>query len=277
MKNSSPKLLVTGGNGQLAQALAKHSNIQALPKDVLNITDACSIEQAIKHYTPDMIINAAAYTAVDKAETEKELALQINHLGAKNLAIACQEQHIPLLHVSTDYVFDGKANRPYSENDSIHPINFYGESKWLGEQAVREHCEQHYIIRVSGIYSDHGQNFFKTMIRLAKERKELNIVSDQITCPTHADDIANAIITLSNHRDHHGTYHFCSTPPLSWFEFASEIIEHARKQHTLAVQAINAISSADYITPAKRPAYSVLSCEKIKANFGIEQPIRTYA
>ena len=271
------KLLITGANGQLAHALRTHPDaslfsITACTREECDITSVASVSRAIQHYSPDIIINCAAYTAVDKAETDQHNAMMVNHLGVQNLAVACQKNKIFLLHVSTDYVFDGLKQAGYVETDQTNPINIYGESKYLGENAIREQCENHVILRVSGVVSEFGHNFVKTILRLAREKEELRIVRDQITCPTSANDIATTIYALAKNPSHTGTYHFCSTPPVSWHEFAAAIVEKARQHISLVVKIVSPISTSDYPTPAKRPPHSVLNCDKIKNDYGISQP-----
>lgn len=276
MKNYLPKVLITGCDGQLGQALRAHHsacefNIIACNRHDMDITEVTSISNAIVRHSPDFIVNTAAYTAVDQAEKEHEQALLINHLAAKYLAIACHQHQIPLIHLSTDYIFDGTKTFAYKEDDLANPINFYGKSKWLGEQAVREHLAQHIILRVSAVFSEYGNNFLKTILRLAHERETLNIVADQITCPTYAGNIAKVIYSLIKQTPTFGTYHYCDAPPVSWYEFADAIIEQAKLKQTLFLKKINAITTAEYSTLAKRPAYSVLDCSKIKRVCGIEQ------
>lgn len=271
-----PKLLITGGKGQLASALCHHPlareyDVIACGRETLDIASLASVERAVLQFMPEVVINTAAYVAVDKAEQEKELAMHANQLGAEHLASVCQKYQIPLIHISTDYLFDGVKTSPYHENDAPNPINVYGQSKYLGEQAVRQH-EAHIILRVSGIFSQYGNNFLKTMLRLADERKELRIVADQITCPTYASDIAAAIFALMMQPSHWGTYHYCSTQPVSWHQFATAIFTEAKKYKKLQVEEVNAVTMAEYPTPAKRPKYSVFDCTKIKNNFGIVQP-----
>lgn len=272
MKNYFPKLLITGGMGQLANALFHHSDaksfkIIACSREQLDICNQQTIAAALKEFSPDIIINTAAYTAVDKAEQERNRASVVNFLGAKNLAMACQEHHIPLIHLSTDYIFDGVNTSPYTEKHSANPINFYGETKWLGEEMVRKYCEQHIILRVSGVFSEYGNNFLKTILRLTQEKNKLRVVSDQITCPTYAGDIASAIFEIAKQFRNPGTYHFASQAPTSWHGFATAIIEAAKLQHE-----IEAISTAEYPTAAQRPTHSVLDCQKIAETFGIFQP-----
>ena len=274
MRNYSRKILVTGGNGQLAQAMKKNasqhdSQLVFCSRAEMDITSAANCRRIIDQHAPDIIVNTAAYTAVDKAEQEAELAMQANHLGAQNIAVICRKLSLPLIHISTDYVFDGSKNSPYLETDATHPINMYGESKWLGEKAVREQCEQAIVLRVSGVFSEFGHNFLKTMLRLAQEKKELRIVADQITCPTYAGDIADAIFSMATSLRHTGTYHFCNSHPVSWYEFASAIIDERKRHRSMPIEKITAITTAEYPTPAKRPAYSVLNCDKIQRDFGI--------
>lgn len=268
MTNSLPKLLITGGSGQLAQALLHHARASEFrlincTRTDLDITDMSSIHQAISTFMPDVIINTAAYTSVDKAEEDVIMANLVNHIGAKNLAIACEEAGLPLFHISTDYVFDGQKNTPYQEHDTANPINTYGKSKWLGEQAVREHCHRYVILRTSGVFSEYGHNFFKTMLRLGNNKTDLRVVADQTTCPTYAGDIADAIFTIAHKKTHWGIYHYCSSPPVSWHHFAETIL----KRH------IQAITTVQYPTAAKRPLYTALDCNKIAEDYGINQPL----
>lgn len=275
MNNYSLKILVTGGAGQLANALrvmAPHNaRLVFMARDELDVTQAASIGNAIMRHAPDIIINTAAYTAVDKAEQEYEAALRVNHIGARNLAAACHKNRIPLIHLSTDYVFDGTNARPYREDDTCRPLNKYGESKWLGEQAVREQCEKHIILRVSGVFSEFGHNFLKTILRLAAERDELRVVGDQTTCPTYAGHIASVIYQLAYKLTSFGTYHYCDSTPVTWHQFASAIIQEAKRHVHLRTSRIDAITTAEYPTLAARPAYSVLDCSKIYSDFQIHQ------
>lgn len=299
MTTSSLNILITGASGQLGHTLQMHPlaqqhNMIARSHQMLDITDLNSVKAAIELHQPDIVINAAAYTAVDKAETEQARCFMINRDGAHNLAVSCEAAGIPLIHVSTDYVFDGKRATPYLEHDATLPLNVYGESKLAGEAAVRMACKKHVILRVSGIHSLQGHNFLNTILRLANERTELNMVGDQITCPTYAGDIAGAIYTIcekiatagnnnhfiqdakvtpaTNHHAKWGTYHYCSNPPASWYDFASAILEHARSRGTVTLEKLNRITTDQYKTPATRPAYSVLNCDKIQHDYGISQP-----
>lgn len=278
MSNYLRKILITGGNGQLAHAIrnaasAKDYQLAFCSHTEMDIADAAACRKMIDAFTPDIIVNTAAYTAVDKAEQEIDLALRANHIGAQNLAVICRKSQIPFIHISTDYVFDGTSGKPYHELDAANPVNMYGKSKWLGEEAVREQCEQAIILRVSGVFSEYGNNFLRTMLRLAQEKKELRIVADQITCPTYAGDIAQAIFSLAKSLSHWGTYHFCNSNPVSWHQFALAIINEARQHKNLSVEEVKAITTAEYPTAAKRPAYSVLDCSKISRDYGIVPPI----
>lgn len=266
------KILITGANGQLGQALYHHSmkknhEVFFCDRAACDLTQPASIENALQTHAPNLVINCGAYTAVDQAENDRDTAMKINQDGTRYLAEICEKNGIFLIHISTDYVFDGTHHSEYVETDRSHPINVYGESKWLGEEAIRQICEKHLILRVSGMFSEHGHNFAKTILRLARDRRELKIVSDQITCPTYAGDIASALYTLAEDPHHLGTYHFCSTPPVSWYDFAKTCIEEAHLDTTLIP-----IFTSDYPTAATRPAFSVLNCDAIKRDYGIAQP-----
>lgn len=271
------KILITGANGQLASALSHHTlakefDLILCDKNQLDITDIASVSNAMLTHKPDIVVNTAAYTAVDKAEQDQELAFKVNCKGAENLAVVCHANDIPLIHISTDYIFDGQKGHAYGENDASHPINYYGESKWQGEVAVRANCEKHIILRVSSVFSEFGHNFYKTILRLANERKDLRVVSDQISCPTYAGDIAGAIFQIIKSEKKWSTYHFCSALPVSWHGFASAIVNAAKEKTDLMVEEVEAIPTSAYPTPAKRPAFSVLDCRKIMSDYQIEQP-----
>ena len=260
-------VLITGGRGQLASALIHHKQacryqLASYAHHELDITDASALKAVIEKIKPQAIINTAAYTAVDRAEQEKEQALAVNHVGAEQLARLSEHYHIPLIQLSTDYVFNGKKNLPYREEDAAYPLNYYGYSKWLGEESVRKYCEQHIILRVSGVFSEYGHNFCKTMLRLANEGAPLRVVADQITGLTYAGHIAEAIFTILDNPCHWGTFHFCGAPAVSWHQFAEAIVQHK----------VTPITTAEYPTAAPRPLYSVLDCSKIKSIYGIAQP-----
>ncbi|RLM07186.1 dTDP-4-dehydrorhamnose reductase [Gibbsiella quercinecans] len=264
------KVLLTGSKGQLGSCfqdrLPAGWDVWATDSDTLDITDLDKVKQAVAQYQPNVIVNAAAYTAVDKAETEPELAALINATGPKNLALAVKEVGARLVHVSTDYVFDGKVTTPYVETDATNPLGVYGWTKLDGELAVAEVLPEAIIIRTAWVFSEYGNNFVKTMLRLAKDRDTLGIVADQRGCPTYAGDIAQAIIDLLQKEAEGGIYHFCGDKEVAWNEFAEAIFAAALKQGKLArVPRVNAITTEQYPTPAQRPAFSVLNCEKIKA------------
>ncbi|OGT21032.1 MAG: dTDP-4-dehydrorhamnose reductase [Gammaproteobacteria bacterium RIFCSPHIGHO2_02_FULL_42_13] len=276
-------VLITGGGGQLAWDLMNSMcpfplELTELPLEQLDITKETDVERAFATYQPHLIINTAAYTAVDKAEEEKALAFKVNRDGAGLLAKLCKQHRLPLLHLSTDYVFDGEKKFAYLENDPVNPISVYGQSKWGGEEVVRKQLHEHIILRVSGIFGVHGHNFVKTIIKLAGQRDSLDIVHDQTTCPTPAADIADALLQIannilcSNQIINWGTYHYCSSPSVTWHDFAAVIIEEAANYQTLTVKTLNAITAKQLNLLAKRPGYSVLNCDKIFNEFGIARP-----
>ncbi|CAI0881334.1 dTDP-4-dehydrorhamnose reductase [Serratia entomophila] len=263
------KVLLTGSKGQLGSCFCDRLpagwDVLATDSDSLDITDLARVKQVVADYRPDAIVNAAAYTAVDKAETESELAARINEQGPKNLAQAAAEAGCRLIHVSTDYVFDGQAKMPYREADVTNPLGVYGKTKLDGEIAVAGAHPEAIIIRTAWVFSEYGNNFVKTMLRLAKDRDVLGIVADQRGCPTYAGDIAQAIIDLLQRRAEGGVYHFCGDKEVSWSEFAEAIFAAAMAQGLLEKSPqVNGITTEQYPTPAKRPAYSSLDCEKIK-------------
>ena len=344
-------VLLTGANGQVGwelarQAYAHGDQAQALDSAALDITDEVAVKDIVTTSGADVVINAAAYTAVDKAEQEADSAFAVNRDGVAYLARACAASDIPLLHISTDYVFDGQQTEPYQEDDVVAPLGVYGMSKWQGEQAVRQYWSKHIILRVSWVFGSHGHNFVKTMLRLGCERQQLRVVADQQGCPTFAGAIADTLLALAqrvtdhrvtdhrvtdhrvtdhrvtdhrvtdhrvtdhrvtdhrvtdhrvtdhrvtdhrvtDHRvtDHRvtdqrvafssdsvwGTYHYCGTPATTWFDFAQRIFTKARDYNyePLQLKEVIAISSADYLTAVTRPANSVLSCQRIQAQFGI--------
>lgn len=275
------KILITGSNGQLGLALQRQKTqytIIACPRSELDITEANSIKDAIQKYQPDCIINCAAYTQVDQAEQEATLADNINHQGANLLALACQSAHIPIIHLSTDYVFaNNESKKRLDTHTPTNPQNIYGKTKLAGEQAIRNILKQHIILRVCGIFSADKTNFVKAIVKLAQEREQLDIVSDQITCPTAADHIATVIFSmldkLTSQTRHNlwGTYHYCDQPEMSWYEFAKYIVAIAEKHTKLAVKTIQPITTAQLNRPAKRSLYSVFDCEKLKRDFNIKQ------
>lgn len=266
-----PIVLVTGQNGQLGNELKvvakEYPQFDYVFTDVveLDITDAAKVRQFFEQYKPAICINAAAYTAVDKAETDQALALKINAEAVGNLAENCAKVHARFIHVSTDYVFDGTATTPYTEDHPVSPVNFYGESKLKGEEAALEKLPSTVIIRTSWVYSFFGNNFVKTMLRLMKERESIQVINDQFGSPTYAADLAAAIMQIaSQQKAEGGIYHFSNEGIISWFDFAVAIRDFAG----LSCNVIP-IDTSGYPTPAKRPAYSAMSKEKIKS-IGIE-------
>lgn len=274
------KVLVTGSNGQVGYCLVQqlrqqNADFLALDRDQLDITQRQAIWQMVSDYRPDVIINAAAYTAVDKAESEAEQAFAINRDGAAYLAEAAQQIGAAMLHISTDYVFDGQATQPYTETDATAPQGVYGQSKLAGEQAVLAACSRSIILRTAWVFGEHGHNFVKTMLRLGRERDSLGIVSDQHGAPTYAGDIAAALLHIAHHitqgkPTEYGIYHFSGKPYVSWYQFAEAIFQQAQQQGILAnTPQLLAIATPDYPTPAKRPANSCLQLDKIQQVFGI--------
>jgi dTDP-4-dehydrorhamnose reductase len=269
-------VLVTGANGQLGQSLQfiekNYPNIEFVfcDSEKLDITDYDTVNNVFNQFSPDFCINAAAYTAVDKAESEPEKAYSINVLGPQNLAKTCKIYDTVLLHVSTDFIFDGTKKIPYTEVDQPNPTGVYGQTKLDGELAIQDIWEKHYIIRTSWVYSQFANNFMKTMLRLGSERESLSVVDDQIGTPTNAVDLAEVLVTIINKHsklndEHYGVFNFSNEGQCSWFDFAKKIFE---------VNNINIdlkpIPTTSYPTPAKRPAYSVLDKSKIKTVFGVK-------
>ena len=275
-----PRILITGGSGQVGHCLKAQlqgcAELSVPYSTALNIADCRSVRQAVETFCPDYIINAAAYTAVDKAESDAERAFAVNRDGARHLAEAAETAGAAMLHISTDYVFDGAGGAPYDEAAPTAPQNIYGASKLAGEQAVLAACRRAVVMRTSWVFGAHGQNFVKTMLRLGRERDSLGIVADQYGAPTAAADIAAALITIVRRHtpeqlaERAGIYHYCGSPYASWFEFAEIIFAEAAAQGVLAkIPAVKPIATADYPTPAKRPADSLLDCGKIRTVFGI--------
>lgn len=269
------KVLITGADGQLGRCLLDRvysydfiSEVIACNKESLDITDISDVVGVLTQNAPDIVVNAAGYTAVDDAEDDKVSAFLVNYEGPRNLAVTCEKLSIPLIHVSTDYVFDGTASKAYKEEDTPCPIGIYGMSKYEGEKAVIRNCSQSLVIRTSWVFSEYGNNFLKTMIRLASNRDEIKVVSDQIGCPTYAGDIATAIIKLckmigSCKSFKYGIYHYSGDIAVSWYEFARQIFIAADEFKLASPNSLKAINSKEYITKANRPNFSVLDNEKI--------------
>lgn len=271
------KVLITGCHGQVGRELmllAASYGCEAMGvgRDELDITDQNAVAQAIHKYSPDAVINAAAYTAVDKAEEDSAAAKAVNATAVSYLAQACADADIPLIHISTDYVFDGSKDGAYAEGDAVSPLGVYGETKLAGEQAVQRLCEKYYILRTSWVFSAHGNNFVKTMLRLGAEREVLGVVADQYGKPTSAKEIARVIYDmLTSHRQAWGLYHMAQPEVSTWFGFAEAIFAEARSQGmALKLSTLNAIQTEDYPTPAKRPANSALNCDRLESIFGLK-------
>lgn len=280
-------ILVTGAQGQLGQSLQwihklapQDSDLVLLGRDELDITQTDSISHALDKYKPAVLINAAAYTAVDKAESEPDLAHLINGVAPGLLAIACAQRAIKMVHVSTDYVFDGLASQPYPEEAPTAPVSVYGQSKLKGEQSVLNALPSAIVLRTSWVFSQFGNNFLKTMLRLGRERAELSIVADQIGGPSYAPHIGQVLLSLaaqqiqpthrqSPHSAPSGIYHFAGQPYTSWYDFAHEIFKQATTLGLLAQSpALHPIPSSQYPTPATRPAQSSLEQGKLNALLG---------
>lgn len=273
------KILITGCNGQVGHCLVKQlenkAEILALDVDKLDITNKERVFRTVLEFQPDFIINAAAHTAVDKAEEQEELSYKINRDGPLFLAQAAKQVDACILHISTDYVFEGNKAGIYTEQDPTGPQGVYGASKLAGERAVQEHNPKHIILRTAWVFGEHGNNFIKTMLRLARDRDALSIVGDQFGGPTYAGDIASALIDIANQvqkgSTEWGIYHFSGEPHVSWFEFAQAIFQKAEDSKVLdKTPVLTAITAIEFPTAAKRPENSKLDCSKIKAVFGIE-------
>lgn len=273
-------ILVIGAGGQLGRELMLRRDAVLRPivgfcHGELDIRDRDGVRRAVTDTAPALVINAAAYTQVDKAESECQAAFAVNRDGAANLATACAEAAIPLLHVSTDYVFDGRKEGPYVESDPVAPLSVYGASKLAGEEAVRGRLEQHVILRTAWVFGAHGANFVKTVARLAGERTELSVVDDQRGGPTPAGSIAEALLAVANAiragSARWGTYHFCGAPATSRCGFARAIVDAAGPYLGRRI-VVRPIATAEQALPARRPANSALDCGKIAATFGIASP-----
>ena len=274
------KIILLGNRGMLGRDVQSRLqnagyNIKGLDIDEVDITQQDTILPLIEPFNPALIINCAAYTAVDKAESEPELAFSVNRDGAANLAAACEKLGVPLVHISTDYIFDGNSERHYDEEDPPNPLGIYGQSKWDGEKAVRSLLKQHLIVRTAWLYGVHGNSFVKTILRLAREKDQLRVVADQVGCPTWAGELADTLAALAARIEKDrsdtlwGTYHFCGSGIATWHDFAQAIVQEAAKWERLSASRVTPITTADYPTPAKRPKWSVLDCTKIKRVFGI--------
>lgn len=266
--------LVFGGSGQLGHCLKtvaermQFTDIIFPPEDQANILEVTALEKLFKEHQPSYAINCAAYTAVDKAEDEVDLSRKINRGGAENLARLCKEHNCTLVQISTDFVFGGDVPKLLNEDDEAKPISVYGLTKLEGEQAVIAATEKYYILRTSWLYSEYGNNFAKTMLKLAETRDELNIIADQVGTPTYAIDLASAILhIIKNDEKQYGIYHYSNEGVTSWFDFAKGIFDIAGVKIR-----VNPITTAEYPTKATRPAFSVMNKAKIKSTFNLQIP-----
>jgi len=274
------KLLITGSAGQVGSALcalaeAKNIDYQAYSSDELDITRQNKVLRVMRRVRPTCVINAAAYTDVDKAEEETGLCYAVNRDGVRYLANACSRYMAPLLHISTDYVFDGEKSSAYLEDDATNPMNVYGASKLAGEQEIIKLLTHYAILRVSWIFSETGSNFVKTIARVCQEREELSVVDDQLGAPTPAADVARVLIAMAQQFDcgatAWGIYHYCGAGVTNWYDFSEQIVNETKACAPVKVKQIKAIKTADYGFRAKRPLNSQLNCQKILEAFGIKQ------
>ncbi|MGV1776536.1 dTDP-4-dehydrorhamnose reductase [Agrobacterium fabrum] len=275
------RLAVTGKNGQVVSALqalaSAELEILTLGRPELDLAQPETVLKTLREVKPDVVVSAAAYTAVDKAESERDIAFAINRDGARAVAQAASELGIPVIHLSTDYVFDGSKPTPYVESDPTGPASIYGRSKLEGEQAVSEATANYAILRTAWVYSEYGNNFVKTMLRLSESRDEINVVADQFGCPTSANDIATAIITIARKLDAdssvrlRGVFHLSGTGETNWANFAKQIFAFSAENGGKSI-IVNDITTAQYPTPARRPANSRLDCSKLEEVYGIRLP-----
>ncbi|MEA5627341.1 dTDP-4-dehydrorhamnose reductase [Nostoc sp. UHCC 0251] len=276
----SQSILLIGSNGQvgkeLQQILPSYGDLISVERPIVDLAQPDTLRNVIRSKQPQIIINAAAYTAVDKAESEPELATAINATAPLIIAQESQKLGAFLIHISTDYVFDGNGCSPYQETDVTNPLSIYGKTKLAGEEAIRETCNHHLILRTAWVYGTFGKsNFVKTMLRLGSERQELRVIADQIGSPTWAQDIGAVIAQMIPQLtlEISGTYHYTNSGVASWYDFAVAIFEEAQQLgFPLKIERIVPITTAEYPTSARRPAYSVLACGKISALVGTYPP-----
>ncbi len=269
------KALVFGETGQVARELARHvprqTTLLQTGRTTADLARPAMCADTIHRTQPDLVINAAAYTAVDRAEEDEALAETVNGEAPGAMAEACAARDVPFLHISTDYVFDGSGQAPWRPEDPVRPLGAYGRSKSQGEAAVRGAGGRHAILRTSWVFSAHGTNFVKTMLRLSQSRDRLSVVADQVGGPTAAADIAETLWTMAMafHRGagRTGTYHFAGAPDVSWADFAREIFAQAKR----GTEVVD-IATADYVTPARRPGNSRMDCAALETHFGISRP-----
>ena len=272
-------ILVTGSKGQVGWELLNRgvgtgAIVTGVDIEEIDIADKRAVVKLVGDLSPDLVVNAAAYTAVDAAEENTELAFQVNRDGPANLAAACLAGKIPLIHISTDYVYGGDQEGAYVEDDPTAPLGAYAQSKAEGDQAVSGILAEHIILRTAWVYGVHGHNFVKTMLRLGRDREQLSVVDDQKGCPTDAADLAGAILAIAQQihkmqKAPWGVYHFCGKGQTTWHGFAKEIFRLARQYETFKVEFVEPVPTSAYPTPARRPANSVLDCSKINRAFNI--------
>lgn len=277
MTEAKPLIIITGKDGQLGRSLQNAAkqfhqfDFLFTNKEMLDITNAENVRQIFKKFNPACCINTAAYTAVDLAETTRVQAFLVNATAVSNLAKTCAELNCPFIHISTDYVFDGKKNARYTEIDSTNPVNYYGFTKKAGEESALNECKKTIVIRASWLYSEFGKNFLKTMLHLFKTKNEISVVGDQFGALTYAGAMAFSLLKICDHIimkksfDDFGIYHYCDEGNISWYDFANEI-----KNQSGATCLVHEITTDEYPTPAKRPKYSVMSTTKIREIFDIE-------
>lgn len=258
------KVLITGANGQLGYDVIKRLKIEGIEylgvdRSVVDITNEEQVKRVIIDYNPDIVIHCAAYTAVDKAEDEKELCYAVNVIGTKYVAEVCKEIDSKMVYISTDYVFDGDGDKPFEVTDKPNPVNYYGQTKYEGELEVQKILEKYFIARISWVFGSHGNNFVKTMLKLGKKRDEISVVSDQIGSPTYTYDLSKLLIEMMQ-TDKYGVYHATNEGYCSWYEFAYEIFRQAEMN-----VKVNPIKTEDYPTKAKRPKNSRLSKRQLQA------------
>ncbi len=274
-------VLVTGANGQVGWELCRRAQppgltVHGFDHAQMDITRPKQTAETIARYHPDLVVNAAAYTNVDQAETNTQQAFSVNQDGPAILATCCAELDIPLIHLSTDYVFDGSAVTPYRQDDALSPLGIYGHSKAAGEEEVRDRLHRHIILRTSWVYGIHGHNFVKTMLKFGATRDTLRVVNDQFGCPTSAGDIADTVLAIATHVSSWetpiwGTYHYCGQGIITWFDFAEEIFRIAKRLGYAGTPTVDAIPTSEYPTKTTRPVFSALDCSRLLEVFQLPQ------
>ncbi|MBW9072874.1 dTDP-4-dehydrorhamnose reductase [Agrobacterium deltaense] len=275
------RLAVTGRNGQVVSALqalaCDELEIVALGRPELDLAQPETVLKALREVKPDVVVSAAAYTAVDKAESDQDVAFAVNRDGARAVALAASDIGIPVIHLSTDYVFDGAKDTAYVEDDQTGPTSVYGRSKLEGERAVSEATDNYVVLRTAWVYSEYGNNFVKTMLRLGENRDEINVVADQFGCPTSANDIAAAVVAIArklvedSSAHLRGVFHLSGSGETNWANFAKQIFAFSAEAGGKSI-VVNDITTAQYPTPARRPANSRLDCSKLEEVYGIKLP-----